>query len=79
MDPTYTPPPDFKPPKKYRKIPIPENTDVFINYVGQIIGPGGSTQKRLEKETKTRIQLRGKGSQKESVIFVFLSICSRNS
>ena len=34
MDPTYVPPPDFKPPKKYRQISIPEATDVFINYVG---------------------------------------------
>lgn len=43
MDPTYAPPPDYKPPKKHRKIYIPDtsNDDIFINYIGQIIGPGG--------------------------------------
>lgn len=45
MEPSYKTPPDFKPPKKYKKIFIPDtsNEDVFINYIGQIIGPGGQT------------------------------------
>ena len=65
LDPSYRPPADFKPPKKYRKVMIPTQTkDGFINYVGQVIGPGGATQKRLEKETKCKIQLRGEGSDK---------------
>ena len=64
MDPSYTPPADFKPPKKYRKVFVPVSKDVYINYVGQIIGPGGATQKRLEKETKCKIQLRGEGAEK---------------
>ena len=68
LEPSYKPPADFKPPKKYKKIFIPDtsNDDVFINYIGQIIGPGGQTQKRLEKETKCRIKIRGKGSQKDT-------------
>ena len=43
MDPNYKPPPDYKPPKKSIKIFIPDcsKEDVFINYIGQIIGPGG--------------------------------------
>lgn len=43
MDPKYKPPPDYKPPKKFMKIFIPDTSkeDIFINYIGQIIGPGG--------------------------------------
>ena len=44
MDPTYVPPPDYKPPKKQRKIYIPEPNNPSLNYIGQIIGPGGQTQ-----------------------------------
>lgn len=43
MDPTYIPPPDYKPPKKQRKIYIPEPNNPTLNYIGQIIGPGGTT------------------------------------
>jgi splicing factor 1 len=43
LDPTYVPPPDYKPPKRFRKIPIPDN-DSSMNYIGQIIGPSGQTQ-----------------------------------
>ena len=64
MDPLYKPPPDYKPPKKHKKIFIPDtsNDDIPINYIGQIIGPGGQTQKKLEKESKCKIQIRGEGS-----------------
>ena len=41
MDPTFVPPSDYKPPKKNMKIFIPN--DESINYIGQIIGPGGQT------------------------------------
>ena len=43
MDPNYKPPEGFKAPKKHRKVFIPENEEIYINYVGQIIGPGGQT------------------------------------
>ena len=43
LDPQYEPPPDYKPPKKQRKIYIPEPNNPSLNYIGQIIGPGGST------------------------------------
>ena len=49
--------------KLMRKIYIPKNNN--FNYTGFIIGPRGSNQKRLEEETKCKILLRGKGSQKE--------------
>lgn len=62
MDPTYTPPPDYKPPKKQKKIYIPEPNNPSLNYIGQIIGPGGTTQQKLERESKCRISIRGIGA-----------------
>ena len=44
LDPTYQAPPDYKPPKKFRRIAIPDPDNPSINYIGQIIGPQGSTQ-----------------------------------
>ena len=38
------------------------------NFIGLIIGPRGSTQKRLEKETNTKIAIRGKGSVKDGKV-----------
>ena len=66
MDPGFVPPSDYKPPKKHKKIYIPEADDPFINYIGQIIGPGGQTQKKLEKESHCKIQIRGEGSQNKA-------------
>ena len=61
LDSTYVPPPDYKPPKKQKKIFIPD-LDPTTNIIGQIIGPSGSTQQKLEKESKCKISIRGKGS-----------------
>ena len=69
MDPTYVAPPDYKPPKKQRKIYIPEPNNPSLNYIGQIIGPGGQTQQKLEKESKCRISVRGNGAQNRSKIY----------
>ena len=69
MDPTYEPPPDYKPPKKTRKIYIPEPNNPTLNYIGQIIGPGGQTQQKLEKESKCKISVRGHGAQNRSKIY----------
>jgi len=44
MDPSYMAPPDYKPPKKYKRVYIPDPDNPSINYIGQIIGPGGTTQ-----------------------------------
>jgi len=35
------------------------------NYIGLIIGPKGTYQKKLEQETGCKILIRGKGSSKE--------------
>lgn len=36
-------PPDYKPPKRSKKIAIPDPDNPALNYIGQIIGPGGTT------------------------------------
>ncbi|EFJ49823.1 hypothetical protein VOLCADRAFT_59083 [Volvox carteri f. nagariensis] len=64
-NPNYKPPADFRPPRKTRKIYIPQNEYPSYNFIGLIIGPRGNTQKRMEKETNTKIAIRGKGSIKE--------------
>lgn len=63
LDPTYVPPADYKPPKKQKKIFVPDPDNPSINVIGQIIGPSGTTQQKLEKESKCKISIRGKGSQ----------------
>lgn len=63
MDETYVPPGDYKPPKKQKKIYVPDADNPAVNIIGQIIGPSGTTQQKLEKESKCKISVRGKGSQ----------------
>ena len=41
LDPTYVPPADYKPPKKQKKVYIPDPDNPSINYIGMIIGPSG--------------------------------------
>mmetsp|Transcript_1998 Transcript_1998/g.4490 ORF Transcript_1998/g.4490 Transcript_1998/m.4490 type:complete len:304 (-) Transcript_1998:45-956(-) len=65
IDPNYKPPPDWKPPKKTRKLFIPM-TDAALpqSYVSLILGPNGRTQKILEKKTKCKIYIRGRGASR---------------
>eukprot|EP00854_Cymbomonas_tetramitiformis_P009291 gene9291-11007_t len=63
--PTYRPPSDYRPQKKKRKLFIPVKEFPGYNFFGLIIGPRGNTQKRMQKETNTKISIRGKGSVKE--------------
>lgn len=49
--------------KLKKKIFIPKSSE--INYVGLLIGPKGTYQKRLEQQTGCKILIRGKGTQKE--------------
>lgn len=65
MDPTYQPPSDYKPEKKFRKLYIPYKKHPEYNFIGLIIGPRGNTHKRMQQETNTIIAIRGKGSVKE--------------
>lgn len=43
----------------------PQKEYPTFNFIGLIIGPRGNTQKRMERETNTKIAIRGKGSVKE--------------
>ena len=57
----FRPPQDWRPTKKKRKIFVPEKEYPGYNFIGLIIGPRGNTQKRMQRETNTRIAIRGKG------------------
>jgi splicing factor 1 len=59
------PPGDYRPQKKRAKIYIPTKEYPGYNFFGLIIGPRGNTQKRMQRETNTKISIRGKGSVKE--------------
>ncbi|KDP44349.1 hypothetical protein JCGZ_19216 [Jatropha curcas] len=59
LNPCYKPPPDYVPLLKEATVPIPVKDHPGYNFVGLIFGPGGETQKRLEKETGAKIQLYG--------------------
>ena len=55
-DPKYVVPPDYKPEKKVRKVPLE------LAQMGLVIGPRGNTQRRMQDESNTRISIRGRGS-----------------
>lgn len=65
--PNYQPPPDYivKPTKIMDKVYLPANDYPEINFIGQLLGPRGSTLKRMELSSGARISIRGKGSVKE--------------
>lgn len=60
LDESYVPPNDYKPPKKTKKLFIPESDSA--NFVGIILGPNGDSQRQLEKKSGCKISIRGKGS-----------------
>ncbi|GMH28050.1 hypothetical protein Nepgr_029893 [Nepenthes gracilis] len=64
-NPAFKPPADYRPPKLYKKLYIPQKEYPGYNFIGLIIGPRGNTQKRMERETGSKIVIRGKGSIKE--------------
>ncbi|KAF4045553.1 KH domain [Phytophthora infestans] len=51
--------------KKRKKVYIPVDKYPDINFMGLLIGPRGSNQKRMEDESGARILIRGKGSSKD--------------
>ena len=63
LNPAFQSPSDYK--KKYEAVlPIPVEKYPGFNFKGLIIGPRGTAQKRMEKETNCRIMIRGKGAVK---------------
>ncbi|KAK7331470.1 hypothetical protein VNO77_25695 [Canavalia gladiata] len=59
LDPSYKPPPGFKPLLKESCVPLPVQEYPGYNFVGLIYGPEGDNQKRLEKETGAKIKIHG--------------------
>lgn len=53
-------------PKKQKKVYIPVDKYPDINFMGLLIGPRGSNQKRMEDESGAKILIRGKGSSKDA-------------
>lgn len=65
IDPLYKPPADYKPPTATRKLYIPQYGEAPPqSYVSLILGPRGKTQKILEKKTKCKIYIRGRGASR---------------
>jgi hypothetical protein len=64
--PNFRPPSEIKtePKKLTKKIYIPYDKYPEYNFVGLIIGPRGVTQKKMERESRAKIAIRGKGSIK---------------
>jgi hypothetical protein len=69
VNPLYKPPVGWKRVNSQysyqKKILIPVDQHPNYNFRGQIIGPRGSTQQKLEKELQCKILIRGKGSVPE--------------
>ncbi|XP_019414553.1 PREDICTED: branchpoint-bridging protein [Lupinus angustifolius] len=59
LDPSYKPPPGFKPLFKEATVPLPVQEYPGYNFIGLIYGPEGDNQKRLEKETGAKIKVYG--------------------
>ncbi|XP_050218790.1 leucine-rich repeat extensin-like protein 5 isoform X2 [Mercurialis annua] len=75
LNPSYKPPPNYEPLLKVATVPIPVEDHPRCNVVGLIFGPGGETQKRLEKETGAKIQVRGtKANTGEKVAYEELTV-----
>ncbi|GER46656.1 splicing factor-related, partial [Striga asiatica] len=54
---------DYDPDKKFvRKLLIPQEEYPEYNFIGLILGPKGTTLKKMESETRARIFIRGRGS-----------------
>lgn len=64
LDPSYSPP-AMRPLRAADKLYIPKEKEGTVNFIGLILGPRGTTQKRLEKQFSVRVAIRGKGSVKD--------------
>ena len=65
IDPLYKPPADYKPPIATRKLYIPQYGETPAqSYVTLILGPRGKTQKILERRTRCKIYIRGRGASR---------------
>lgn len=65
LKPQYVTPLDYVREKPKRKLYIPIKEYPNYNFIGLVIGPRGVTQKAMEKESGSKIVIRGRGSSKE--------------
>jgi splicing factor 1 len=67
INPQFAPPSDYKyqEQKIQTRVMIPAKEYPDYNFIGLIIGPRGMTQKQMEKDTNTKIAIRGRGSVKD--------------
>lgn len=56
--------------RKKKKVYVPVEQHPDINFIGLLIGPRGSTQKRLEEISGAKILLRGKGASKVNLYYM---------
>ncbi|KAL9246313.1 hypothetical protein vseg_019863 [Gypsophila vaccaria] len=59
LNPGYKTPSDYEPVLRVATVPIPVKAHPEFNFLGLVYGSDGETQKKLEKETGTRIQVYG--------------------
>ena len=69
LDNNFIAPVDYTPPIKKKKIYLPDGETGESASVGLIIGPAGKTHKDLEKRSKCKIFIRGKGSNTKSRVY----------
>eukprot|EP00041_Stephanoeca_diplocostata_P007658 m.110198 g.110198 ORF g.110198 m.110198 type:complete len:584 (-) comp16977_c0_seq1:102-1853(-) len=67
VNPSYKPPGDYRPPEKkiMDKIMIPQDDHPHIGFMGLLIGPRGNTLKKIQQETRCKVMIRGRGTEKE--------------
>ena len=69
---------DGRPVKQTLLIKVPVDRHPSFNYVGRLLGPGGSTLKGIQSSTSTQIAILGKGSMRDkkkvSVYTVYFGI-----
>ena len=64
--PSYKAPHDYRRPTRFaERLYIPQTDFPGINFIGQILGPRGSSLKEIQKASGAVISIRGKGSVKE--------------
>ncbi|KAK5987954.1 Branchpoint-bridging protein [Cladobotryum mycophilum] len=64
--PNYTPPHDYRRPDQFtEKVYIPVSDFPGVNFIGQLLGPRGSSLKAMNDRTGATIAIRGRGSVKE--------------
>jgi Splicing factor 1 helix-hairpin domain/KH domain len=61
----YTPPAEYRPPMFSKRLFLPTDQYPEINFVGLVIGPKGTTLRRLQEESGCSLNIRGIGSKRD--------------